>query len=190
MAPGMWVLDVATGTGLTATEALAVVGESGRVIGVDPSEGMLRQARPVGHQAVRGLGEALPFRPESFDMISMGYALRHVTDLDVAFADFRRVLKPGGRLIVLEITRPASRIGAWLMKQYMQALVPLLAARAGDRARGRRLMSYYWDTIAGCVPPEAILSALRATGFAGVERRIVHQVFSEYTGHKASAVPA
>ena len=98
--PGMQLLDVATGTGLLARVAKSVVGQAGRVVGVDPSAGMLREAckAPAG-PIVFGRAESLPFRDEMFDMLSMGFALRHVPSLEIAFREYRRVLKPGGRKI-------------------------------------------------------------------------------------------
>ena len=83
---GMNVLDVAVGTGLLAREALRIVGKEGRVVGIDPSMGMLSQARrslPI--PLVCGRAEDLPLAPESFDFVCMGYALRHVSDLGAAW---------------------------------------------------------------------------------------------------------
>src|SRR5437867_1721338 len=103
--PGMRLLDVATGTGLVALGAAGIIGEPGRVIGVDPSRGMLREAREaLSGPLVQGRAEALPFRDDLFDMLSMGFALRHVADLGSASREYWRVLKPGGRLIVLEVS--------------------------------------------------------------------------------------
>src|SRR5512143_1569310 len=112
VAPGAQVLDVACGTGVLAEAALHLVGPSGRVVGLDPSAGMLLQARRRGVRGlVLGVAEALPFPDASFDLVTMGYALRHVADLTATFAEYRRVLRPGGRVLVLEITRPQSRLG-------------------------------------------------------------------------------
>jgi len=182
---GMRVLDVATGTGLTASEAIALVGPAGRVVGVDPSSGMLREARRVGYNAARGLGEALPFTDGSFDLVCMGYALRHLADLTVAFGEFRRVLRPGGHVVVLEITEPRSRIAAWLAKQYFQRVVPALTPNTTRPDSAGVLMRYYWDTIHSCVEPAAILDALRNGGFEDVRREVVHHVFSEYIGRRS-----
>src|SRR5215203_4263367 len=116
---GMKLLDVATGTGLVAREAIALVGSSGQVIGVDPSFGMIAQAQAlVGLTPVLGVGESLPFADRHFDFISMGYALRHLPDLRAAFAEFHRVLKPGGRLCMLEISRPAGKFQTALLSGY------------------------------------------------------------------------
>jgi SAM-dependent methyltransferase len=108
LAPGMHVLDVATGTGLVAREALRLVGPTGSLVGLDPSAGMLGQATALRVPLVRGFGEQLPFTTGTFDFVSMGFALRHVADLDALFREMHRVLKPGGIACILELTRPSS----------------------------------------------------------------------------------
>ena len=109
LVPGMCLLDVATGTGLAAGAALSLGLPPSDIVGLDPSIGMLREnqkLRPVN--LVQARGENLPFADNSFDFISMGYALRHVEDLGVLFREFRRVLKPGGRILIMEISRRAA----------------------------------------------------------------------------------
>jgi len=182
--PGMAVLDVATGTGLVAREAVALAGGSG-VIGLDPSRGMLDEARrTVAAPLVQARGEGLPFADARFDALSMGYALRHVSDLFAAFREYHRVLRPGGRVLILEISRPASRLGLALARLYLKRLVPLVTRMGTGSADAQRLMDYYWDTIEHCVPPEAILDAMRRSGFEAT-RRVQGGLLSEYVGVKA-----
>ncbi len=183
--PGMRLLDVATGTGLVARAAARILGDPRAVVGLDPSAGMLRQARRrLAGPLVQGLAEALPFARGRFDVLSMGYALRHVADLGVAFAEFRRVLRPGGRLLILEITPPRSPLGRRLLEGYLGRLLPRAIRLGTGSARAEMLVRYYWDTIAGCVPPEAILQALSGSGFVEVERRVYGGVLSEYLARK------
>jgi demethylmenaquinone methyltransferase / 2-methoxy-6-polyprenyl-1,4-benzoquinol methylase len=111
----------------------------------------------------------------------MGYALRHVGDVPAAFAEFHRVLRPGGRVLVLEISKPASRGGTLLLKAYMRALVPLIARAVSRRRDTARLWRYYWDTIEACIPPASIVAALQAAGFTQVRRHVELGIFSEYT---------
>lgn len=178
---GAEVLDVACGTGVLAAAARAIVGDRGRVIGLDPSFGMLAEAGRRGVPLlVRATAEALPFADASFDLLTMGYALRHVADLETTFAEYRRVLRPGGRVLILEITPPRSRLLFALVKAYLRGVVPLLARRHG--AVPGELMTYYWDTIEQCVDPATILGALRTSGFAGADRRVDLGIFSEYAG--------
>jgi demethylmenaquinone methyltransferase/2-methoxy-6-polyprenyl-1,4-benzoquinol methylase len=178
---GMSVLDVATGTGQVARAARTIVGERGRVIGVDPSAGMLAEARRTpGARYVRGQAEALPFAG-GFDFVTMGYALRHVADLGVTFREFMRVLKPGGRVVVLEISLPRSAILRAALRLHMQHVLPLVMGRDPSAAL---LTRYYWDTIAECVPPETILAVLRDTGFVDVGRHVIGGTVSEYLATK------
>ncbi len=180
---GMHLLDVGSGTGVLALIAQERVGDSGRVVALDPSEGMLAQARVNGvRETVTGLGEDMPFEDGQFDMLTMGYALRHVADLEKTFREYRRVLKPGGKVLLLEITRPQNRFGFHVLRVYMRGVVPALT-RIFRRSRDAQvLMRYYWDTIENCVPPKTILAALENAGFEQVERTAVMGIFSEYTG--------
>lgn len=179
--PGMRVLDVATGTGLVARAALKLGVAPRDLVGLDPSAGMLREAgRSLPFQAVRGTADALPFATGSFDFLSMGFALRHVGDLRRTFAEYHRVLRPGGVLLVMEISRPSSALGYRIAKAYLQQLVPLVT-RIGTRSDGAELMMrYYWHTIDACVPPQAIEGALRASGFQVARRNTYFGIFSEY----------
>ena len=179
LAPGMRVLDVAVGTGLVAREAVRIVGDAGSVVGVDPSAGMMA-ASAGGLVLVRGRAEALPFAHQAFDFLSLGFALRHVDDLEAVLREFRRVLKPGGRLLVLEITQPESSLGAALLKGYMRGAVPCLARLVARDPDTPRLYRYYWDTIEACAPPSRVLATLVAAGFASVERFVQLGIFSEY----------
>lgn len=185
LARGMRVLDVATGTGLVAREAAAIAGDPHLVVGVDPSAGMLRAgSMPEGLVVVQGAGEGLPFRTSSFDFLSMGFALRHLTDLEVVFAEFFRVLKPGATVCILEITRPEGRLTRGLLKTYMHGIIPFAARVVGTRRETATIYRYYWDTIEACVPPASVLGALRHAGFADVKRFVELGIFSEYTGRK------
>jgi demethylmenaquinone methyltransferase/2-methoxy-6-polyprenyl-1,4-benzoquinol methylase len=182
---GMRLLDVATGTGLVAQSALYTLGEPRAVIGLDPSSGMLREARKsLAIPLVQGRAEELPFASDLFDMLSIGYALRHVADLGVTFGEFLRVLKPGGRLVILEISRPRSVLAGRLLRVYLQRVLPLVMRLGTGSVEAEQLMRYYWDTIAECVPPETILEVLRRSGFVGVERRVFGGLMSEYVGAK------
>jgi demethylmenaquinone methyltransferase / 2-methoxy-6-polyprenyl-1,4-benzoquinol methylase len=183
--PGMRLIDVATGTGLVAREGARILGDARRVVGLDPSAGMLSECRNAAAvRLVRGVGESLPFRDEQFDLLSMGYALRHVPDLDRAFAEYHRVLKRGGRVAILEIVRPRSRAGLVALRILLKHALPRLTRFGTGSAEAERLMRYYWDTVVHCVPPEAVLDSLRRAGFQQVERHSL-AVLSEYLGTRA-----
>jgi demethylmenaquinone methyltransferase/2-methoxy-6-polyprenyl-1,4-benzoquinol methylase len=185
---GMRLLDVATGTGLVARGAVAILGEPRAVVGVDPSRGMLGEARKaLTTPFVQGRAEALPFRDDLFDMLSMGFALRHVPDLEAAFHEYRRVLKPGGRILLLEVSRPTSAVIRWLMRVHFQRVLPWLT-RLGTRSQpAQLLMKYYWDTIDRCVPPETIMDVLTRSGYVDVKRRMFCGFLTEYVAAKPSA---
>lgn len=185
LAPGMDVLDVGTGTGLTALAAIAIVGDARRVIGVDPSPGMLAASKvPPQSPRLVGAAERLPAADACVDFVSMGFALRHVSDIDAVFAEYFRVLRPGGRLCLLEITRPDGRLHFWLLRVYLRGVVPWLARLAGRSREMPELMRYYWDTIEACVPAATVLARLRQAGFVDVDRYVEGGMFSEYRARK------
>jgi len=107
-----------------------------------------------------------------------------VVDLEVAFQEYRRVLKAGGRLLLLEVSRPPSRMSRWLIRAHFRHLLPLLTRISAGNEPAQLLMRYYWDTIDRCVPPETILDVLRRNDFVEVERRVLFGFLSEYVAAK------
>ena len=183
--PGMRMLDVATGTGLVARAALQLGIPTDAIIGLDPSAGMLHEnSKTTGVQLLRGFGEHLPFKDESFDFISMGYALRHVESLGALFSEFKRVLKPGGRVLVLEISRPKSAAATAILRTYMNTALPVIARLRTSSAELRELLKYYWATIEECVPPDRIVAELQGAGFRMVERRRFGPMLNDYFAEK------
>jgi demethylmenaquinone methyltransferase/2-methoxy-6-polyprenyl-1,4-benzoquinol methylase len=184
---GMRVLDVAIGTGLVAREEIAITGDANLVTGLDPSIGMMRRAiEQLGVKAVLGVAETLPLASGQFDFVSMGYALRHVGDVRAAFAEYFRVLKPGGRVCILEISRPTGPFHRLMLKAYMKLFVPLVTRLRTRRADTQKLWEYYWDTIELCVPADQVVAALQSVGFTDVKWTPVMKMFSEYTATKPS----
>ena len=186
LAPGMKVLDVAIGTAAVAQGAAKLVAPGGKVYGVDPNRMMLGEARKVFHGPLtRGFAEALPFASNHFDFVTMGIALRHVPDLVTAFSEYLRVLKPGGKVWILEGHLPKSKIGHSLTRFAWKTVIPgmtLLATRDRD---AKVLMDYYWDTVEQCVSPEQILAAMRTAGFADARFKVgMPGVICEYTATK------
>ena len=186
LTPGMAMLDVACGTGLVSVPARRIVGSSGMVVSLDPSPGMLSRAVERGRAdlPVLGTAENLPLKSDRFDLLCMGFALRHVEDLYAAFSEYKRVLKPGGKVLILDMTLPPSRRAYPFIKFYLNSFVPFLARVSTFNNQATHLLKYFWDTVDQCVPPEAILGALRDVGFEQVDRKVEAKVFSEYTAIK------
>ena len=182
--PGMTLLDVATGTGLVARAAAEILQKPEAVVGVDPSAGMLREARRAfAGPLAQGRVEALPFRDGLFDFVTIGYALRHAADLEIAFRECLRVLAPGGRLIILEISRPPTAAMRTLIRVYLTRVLPLLMRAA----HARLLMQYYWETIDTCVPPQRIMDVLARSGFIDIRYKVWGTVQTEYIASKPAS---
>lgn len=174
LAPGMRVLDLASGTGDLACLAAKAIVPLGTVIASDLSHPMLRLAGkkferiPAAYwhvRAVQNWAEALPFPSGSFHAATMGFALRNVSDLDATFREFHRVLKPGGALSLLEFSRPRGillRLGHTL---WLSTVVPLLGLLAVGSI-GPFL--YLRRSILQFMAPEQVVQRLWEAGFTHV----------------------
>jgi len=182
--PGMRMLDLASGTGVVARAAASITKD---IVAADASIGMLTASGDTAWPRVESNAERLPFRDASFDFIVIGFALRHFADLAIVFAECLRVLRPGGRLLILEITAPKSRLGRTLLGAYMGRVVPLAVRMRTRSARAENLYRYYWETTRDCVRPEVILDTMREAGFASAERDVSVGIFSEYVGTRSSS---
>lgn len=182
---GMTLLDVAAGTGLVAAEGQRLIGPSGRLLALDPSPGMLAELRKkLDVETIEAYAESIPLPDNHVDFVSMGYALRHVGDLDQAFGEYLRVLRPGGRACIMEISRPESRLGQLALRAYIRGVVPFLARLTRGQANVKLLWEYYGETIDLAVEPERILDAMRRSGFVDVECSVTFGIFREYLGRK------
>jgi demethylmenaquinone methyltransferase/2-methoxy-6-polyprenyl-1,4-benzoquinol methylase len=114
----------------------------------------------------------------------MGYALRHVAVLDQAVGEYLRVLRPGGQVCIMEISRPASRWARALLRAHISVVVPALATLTRQRAEVGKLWEYYGDTIEAAVDPASVLDALRRAGFVEVDCHVTMGVFREYVGRR------
>ena len=183
--PGMRLLDIASGTGLVLRPAARRVGPSGFVVGLDPSAGMLRQSLAQARlPLVRSCGESLPFAGERFDFVSLGYGLRHMADLNALFGECYRILRPGGRVLILEFAHSRSRAGSLMSRLYLRTIVPLLTRLGTGSPAAEHVMRYCWDTVDQLVPTETVLASLRHSGFANESRRGVFGVFVEFWARK------
>ncbi|MDQ6914336.1 MAG: ubiquinone/menaquinone biosynthesis methyltransferase [Actinomycetota bacterium] len=135
--PGDRALDVATGTGDLALELAGRVGREGEVVGCDFSEEMLARARdkaaaapaPVRFEWANAL--SLPYDSNSFAAATVGFGARNFADLGRGIAEMARVVRPGGRVVVLEITTPQRPPLAWFYALWFDRAVPALGRLAG-----------------------------------------------------------
>jgi demethylmenaquinone methyltransferase / 2-methoxy-6-polyprenyl-1,4-benzoquinol methylase len=184
---GQSALDACCGTGDLAFELARAVGPSGRVVGCDFSERMLELARakeeelrrgeawlggPSSNGAGRGIAPVefewadaleLPYAENSFDAVTVGFGVRNLSDLEAGLAELVRVLRPGGRLVILEITQPRRPPLSTFFSLWFDRIVPLLGSVAGDSDA----YSYLPDSVRGFPPPERLAELMDA---AGLER--------------------
>ena len=169
--PGMQVLDIAGGTGDLARAFAKSAGDSGRVVLTDINEAMLR----VGRDRLLDEGlvlptsacdaEHLPFAAATFDLVSVAFGLRNMTHKDTALAEMCRVLRPGGRLLVLEFSKPAAALQKpydW----YSFTLMPLLGklvANDGDSYR------YLAESIRMHPDQDTLKALMKTAGFGHVD---------------------
>jgi demethylmenaquinone methyltransferase/2-methoxy-6-polyprenyl-1,4-benzoquinol methylase len=136
--PGGRVLDVATGTGDLAVELTRRVGPEGEVVGTDFSEEMLARARQKA--AAGGLDIAfewgnaleLPYATDRFDAATVGFGARNFSDLDRGLAEMTRVVRPGGRVVVLEITTPTKPPLSTFYRLWFDTVVPVIGRLTGE----------------------------------------------------------
>ena len=132
--PGGRALDVATGTGDLAVELAGRVGPAGEVVGSDFSERMLELAREMapGLRFEHGNALALPYDNDEFDAATVGFGARNFSDLPQGLREMSRVVRPGGRVVILEITTPERPPLSWFFRLWFDRIVPLMGRFAGD----------------------------------------------------------
>ncbi len=134
LAPGGKALDVATGTGDLAVELARRVGPAGTVVGSDFSEAMLERAREKSGAVRWEWANALDlsYADDEFDAATVGFGARNFTDLDRGLAEMARVVRPGGRVVILEITTPQKPPLSTFFSIWFDKVVPALGKLAGD----------------------------------------------------------
>jgi demethylmenaquinone methyltransferase / 2-methoxy-6-polyprenyl-1,4-benzoquinol methylase len=185
--PGDRALDVATGTGDLAFELARRVAPSGSVIGVDFSEGMLELACRKAAEAQARLEAAvspapaevevrfeqanaleLPYRDDEFDAATVGFGARNFSDLERGLSEMTRVVRPGGRVVVLEITTPTTPPLSTFLELWFDQIVPALGRLAGDPDA----YSYLPSSVRRFPPPHALAAMMWASGLRSVSYRL------------------
>jgi demethylmenaquinone methyltransferase / 2-methoxy-6-polyprenyl-1,4-benzoquinol methylase len=167
--PGDRVLDVATGTGDLAIALARRVTPGGEVVGSDFSEGMLERARAktAGRAELRwerGDAMALPYGDDEFQAATVGFGARNFGDLERGIAEMARVVKPGGRVVVLEITTPTKPPLSTFFRLWFDRVIPLVGKVAADS----QAYSYLPSSVRRFPGPQGLGAILAGSGLQGV----------------------
>lgn len=181
------VLDVATGTADLAL-ALKKYRPEAEIIGVDFVEAMLQIGRRKAREQEltvtleQGDGLALPYPDASFGALTIAYGLRNFADIDKGLAEFYRVLKPGGRVVVLEFPPPPEGLFGNLFRFYFLQVLP----RLGGLVSGRKsAYTYLPDSVLKFPPPDALAARMTRAGFSSVRYKLqTFGVSALHTGEK------
>jgi demethylmenaquinone methyltransferase/2-methoxy-6-polyprenyl-1,4-benzoquinol methylase len=174
--PGGVALDVCCGTGDFAFALRRAVGPEGRVVGVDISEEMLKVAREKsGHNQLHvdfrhGDVLALPFADGEFDACTVGFGIRNVTDITRAFAEMRRVCRPGGRVVCLEITQARIPVFKQFYSLWFNHAVPVLGRLA---ARDEAAYRYLPASVKRFPTPEELKSLMEQAALKNVRYQLL-----------------
>lgn len=172
--PGNKVLDIAGGTGDLTAKFSRIVGPEGKVVLADINESMLRVGRDklIDHGVVSNVdyvqanAECLPFPDNYFDCVSIAFGLRNVTDKDAALRSMLRVLKPGGRLLVLEFSKPQSQALGKLYDLYSFSALPVLGKLFANDSESYR---YLAESIRMHPDQQTLKAMMETAGFARCE---------------------
>jgi demethylmenaquinone methyltransferase/2-methoxy-6-polyprenyl-1,4-benzoquinol methylase len=166
VAQGGRALDVASGTGDLAVELARRVGPTGTVVGSDFSEAMLDQARRKSSAVTWEWANALelPYPDDGFDAATVGFGARNFSDLDRGLAEMTRVVRPGGRVVILEITTPQRLPLSTFFSIWFDRIVPALGRLAGDPDA----YAYLPSSVKRFPAPEALAGRMAAAGLTDV----------------------
>ena len=168
------VLDVACGTGDFTIEIARKAAANSRVIGIDLSEGMMKVGRDkiaaANVNAVLEYGdcEALTYADDTFDRISVGFGVRNFEHLAVGLGEMCRVLKPGGKLVILELSIPSNPVIRWFYKLYFLNILPAIG---GMVSGNRSAYEYLPASVLHFPAPDKFISMLREAGFGVVKHK-------------------
>jgi len=166
LGPGESALDVACGTGDLAIELARRVGTGGEVIGSDFAEEMLERARAKDPGLIWEWGNALelPYASGRFDAATVGFGARNFSDLDRGLAEMTRVVKPGGRVVVLEITTPRKPPLSTFYRVWFDHVVPLIGRLTGEQ----EAYTYLPSSVRRFPGPEGLAAAMQRAGLSDI----------------------
>jgi demethylmenaquinone methyltransferase/2-methoxy-6-polyprenyl-1,4-benzoquinol methylase len=173
LAPGASALDVACGTGDLAIELARRVGTGGEVIGSDFAEEMLERARAKAAAGVVGGGDIawewgnaleLPYASGRFDAATVGFGARNFSDLERGLSEMARVVKPGGRVVVLEITTPRKPPLSTFYRVWFDHVVPLIGRLTGEQ----EAYTYLPSSVRRFPGPEGLAAAMQRAGLSDI----------------------
>lgn len=172
LAPGDRAVDVACGTGKLTAELAARVGPFGRVVGVDLAPRMIELARASQPDLVQlefrvGNALALPFEDGTFDAATIGFGLRNLSDFGAGFRELARVVRPGGRVVCLELSVPRPRWWGRLFHGTFRRAAPLLGSVFGERGA----YGYLPASLDGFPDADDLAATMRAAGMDDVSFR-------------------
>lgn len=175
------LVDVGCGTGSLAIAAQTFLPDSSDIVAADPSPEMRSLAKKAGVRDVRaGSFATIPVDDASMDAMVSGYAIRYVQDFGEAFAEVRRVLRPGGRLVFLEMMVPRSPAKRRLLRFLLRSVgARVFSLACGSRATGE-LMRHFWDSISSFESSDVVVEAMEKSGFVDVEYRYVGGLLGEF----------
>ena len=163
-------VDIGAGTGGLALAMQEKVGETGRVIAIDRSPEMLAEAKRLGvRETVEGTFDSLPLEDNSVDGIASGYAIRYAPDLSRALAEMQRVLRPGGKIVLLEMAIPRSGLGRMAASLLVRRCSPAAMTICCQSRGVGELMRHFWDSVASFPPMDEVVKCMESVGFRGVQ---------------------
>ena len=173
--PGERILDICTGTADIAIR-FARMNETGEITGIDFSESMLRIAkRKIKKRGfddrirlLQGDALHLPFGNNSFDIVSIGFGLRNLTDRKGGINEMVRILNDGGRVLILEFSPPQNTLFGWGYNVYLKTVIPVLGGIISGSMKAYR---YFSSSVAGFLRPDEVMELMRKAGLKNIQAK-------------------